>query len=395
MDRDSFKSATEVFLEFLKLGVSSFGGPIAHLGYFRRTFVQRLHWLDDATFAEILALCNLLPGPTSSQVGIIIGTLRARALGGLAAWIAFTTPSALLLFAFAYGVPFLSGRGAGVVHGLIVAAVAVVASAVIDMARTLCPDWLRRIVAVACAAIPLGIDKPGAQLGAIAVGAVVGLTLLRSATRRDETVLDLGISRRIGILCAIVFAVVLIGALVLAPLSRDLPLAVFAAFFRAGSLVFGGGHVVLPLLQQELVPRGWIDNGRFLAGYGAAQAVPGPLFTFASYLGTSIRWPLAGPLGALVATIGIFAPSFLLIGAIAPFWRDVRSSPAWTAALRGINAGVVGLLIAAFINPVLISAIHAPLDVVVAVAAFIMLRFVGTQPWAVVITCGALGWLGA
>jgi chromate transporter len=387
--------ALGVFLEFLRLGVSSFGGPVAHLGYFRRAFVERLHWIDDATFAEIVALCNLLPGPTSSQVGIVIGTVRARALGGLLAWVAFTTPSALLLLAFAYGVPLLSGRGAGIVHGLIVAAVAVVASAVIDMGRTLCPDWLRRAVALVCAGIALSLDKFSAQLVAIALGAIVGLALLRGGAAAARGDFDLGISRRAGIACGAAFALLLAAAFALPALVADRSIDVVAAFFRTGSLVFGGGHVVLPLLQAEVVPRGWLDGDRFLAGYGAAQAVPGPLFTFASYLGAAMRWPLARPAGALATTVAIFLPSFLLIGAIAPFWRDVRESPRWGAALRGINAAVVGLLLAAFVHPVVANGIKSLLDVALAVAAFVLLRFLRWPPWTVVAASGAAGWFGA
>ncbi len=384
-----------VFFEFLRLGVSAFGGPVAHLGYFRRTFVERLRWIDDPAFAEIIALCNLLPGPTSSQVGIIIGTLRARALGGLAAWVAFTTPSAVLLAAFAYGVPFLSGRASGVVHGLIVAAVAVVASAVIDMRRALCPDRLRRGIAIVCAAIALSSDKFAAQLVVLVLGAIVGLSFLRGLPAPEPVELDLGISRRAGLCAAIAFTAVLIASSLLGPASHDPALGIFAAFFRTGSLVFGGGHVVLPLLQAEVVPRGFLANDRFLAGYGAAQAVPGPLFTFASYLGAAMRWPLQGPLGALVATVAIFSPSFLLIAAIAPFWRDVRRSPSWAAALRGINAAVVGLLFAAFIDPVVENGIHSPLDVGLAVAAFVLLRLLRWPPWSVVACSGLAGWLGA
>jgi chromate transporter len=391
MDRTTPRAAWAVFLEFLHLGISSFGGPIAHLGYFRRAFVERLHWLDDATFAEIVALCNVLPGPTSSQVGILIGTLRARALGGLAAWLAFTTPSAVLLAAFAYGVPLLSGRASGIVHGLIVAAVAVVASAVLDMARTLCPDWVRRGLAVGCAAVVLSFDRTGVQLVAIALGAIAGLSLLRGPAPARALELDLGISRRIALACAGLFAIVLIAT---SFVSGGSVLAVFAAFFRTGSLVFGGGHVVLPLLQTQVVPR-WIDSNRFLAGYGAAQAVPGPLFTFASYLGAVMRWPLAGPGGAALTTLAIYLPSFFLIAALAPFWREVRGSPTWAAALRGINAAVVGLLLAAFVNPVWINAIHAPLDVAVAALAFALLRFVHLPPWSIVAVCGAAGYLGA
>jgi chromate transporter len=386
--------AVQVFFEFLRLGVTSFGGPIAHLGYFRRRFVERLHWLDDAAFAEIVALCNLLPGPTSSQVGIVIGTTRARILGGFLAWLGFTAPSAVLMAAFAYGVPLLSGRRSGIVHGLIVAAVAVVASAVIDMGRTLCPDFKRRVVAIVCAVLALGLDRFVAQIAAIALGAIVGLTALRGLTAAKAGDFDLGISRRTGIAAAVVFAVLLAAAFVVVPLSTGRSLAVAGAFFRTGSLVFGGGHVVLPLLQAEVVPSGWLDNDRFLAGYGAAQAVPGPLFTFASYLGAAMHWPLAGLLGGLVATVAIFLPSFLLIAALAPFWHDVRSSPGWSAALRGINAAVVGLLLAAFINPVVANGIRCLLDVVLAAAAFVLLRFLHWPPWTVVALSGAAGWFG-
>lgn len=387
--------ALEVFLVFLRLGLSSFGGPAAHLGYFRRAFVERLHWLDDATYAEVVALCNLLPGPTSSQVGIVIGTIRARAPGGCAAWLGFTTPSALALVAFAYGVPLLSGRGLGLIHGLIVAAVAVVASAVIDMGRTLCPDWRRRVLALACAALALWLDKFSAQLAAIGLGAAAGLFVLRGVPAPKAADLDLGISRRAAIACGAVFAVLLAGSFALVPLAANRSVDVASAFFRTGSLVFGGGHVVLPLLQAAVVPPGWLGADRFLAGYGAAQAVPGPLFTFASYLGAAMDWPLAGPLGALVTTLAIFLPSFLLIGAIAPFWRDVRSNPLWGAALRGINAAVVGLLLAAFVNPVVANGIRSLPDAVLAVAAFAALRFLRWPPWVVVLASGAGGALGA
>lgn len=390
----TWRPVAEVFVTFLRLGVSCFGGPIAHIGYFRRTFVERLGWLDDQTFGEVVALCSLTPGATSSKVGIVIGTLRARAPGGLAAWIAFTTPSAALLVAFAYGAPLLRGRATGIVHGLIVVAVAVVASAVLDMGRSLCPDWTRRILALLCAGLTLALDRALAQILVIVLGAVGGLGLLRAQATPKRASFDLGIPRGAAIASAALFFVLIAALSVLAPLAHDPVLSVFAAFFRAGSLVFGGGHVVLPLLQVQVVPAGWIDTDRFLAGYGAAQAVPGPLFTFASYLGAAMRWPLAGPLGALVTTVAIFLPSFLFTAALAPFWNDVRNDPLWGAALRGINAAVVGLLLAALINPVWVNAIFSPLDLALAIAAFALLRFAHAPPWSVVLFAAVAGWFG-
>ncbi len=398
------RQALTVFLTFLRLGCTSFGGPIAHLGYFRKTFVGALGWLDDATFSEIVAMCSVTPGATSSKVGISIGFYRAGLPGALAAWTAFTAPSAIALVLFALGVP-AAGAGIGFIHGLIVAAVAVVAQAVWAMSRTLCPDWPRRILALASAALALFVAGSVGQLAPIVLGGIVGVFAFRSTGETGAHDLDLGIPHWAGIAAAVAFALLFVGLPLVAPLAPAL--RAFDAFFTGGSLVFGGGHVVLPLLQAQVVTPGWVSPDRFIAGYGAAQAVPGPLFTFASYLGTVMQVPpgapRAGVAGALLATVAIFLPSFLFVIALGPSWRAMRRRPRWSAALRGINAAVVGLLLAALVHPVITSAIRPPqagivpfaLDVALALAAFALLQFARWPAWAVVIAAAAAGALGA
>ena len=382
--------AGEVFTAFLKLGLTSFGGPVAHLGYFRNEFVERRKWVDEQTYADLVALCQFLPGPASSQVGISIGLLRAGYLGALAAWTAFTLPSAVALVVFAYGLA-TSGNalGSGWLHGLKVAAVAVVALAILGMARSLTPDRERASLAVLAAVIALAIPSAWGQIGAIAVGAIVGMTLLRGAPTSDQMGLKLPTSRVSGVLALAVFAVLLMALPILAAATGNQNVRLFDTFFRVGSLVFGGGHVVLPLLQAEVVPSGWVNNDAFLAGYGAAQAVPGPLFTFAAYLGAVI----GGWEAAVLCLVAIFLPSFLLVVGILPFWEGLRRRKTMQAALRGVNAAVVGLLLAAFYNPVWTSGILTKADFGLGTIAFLLLFLWRTPPWLVVLICAAGGQL--
>jgi chromate transporter len=382
----------EVLGVFTRLGLTSFGGPIAHLGYFRDEFVVRRQWLDDRAYADLVALCQFLPGPASSQVGIAIGLSRAGYLGALAAWIGFTLPSALALVLFAYGVNALGDvSGVGWIHGLKVAAVAVVAQAVLGMMRTLAPDKERATLAVAAAAIVLVVPSAWGQIGAIALGAIVGLWLPRSAAPVDHVSLPLKVGRRAGATFLALFFALLLGLPLLAAAVPLHAVTLFEAFYRAGSLVFGGGHVVLPLLQASVVPQGWVGNDAFLAGYGAAQAVPGPLFTFAAYLGAAMGPQPNGWVGAALCLIAVFLPSFLLVLGALPFWEGLRKRPSAQAALRGVNAAVVGLLLAALYNPVWTAGVTNAGDFVLAAIAFLLLFMWQTPPWLVVILSAAGG----
>lgn len=377
----------EVFAVFLRLGLTSFGGPIAHLGYFRAEFVDRRRWFDDRTFADLVALCQFLPGPASSQVGIAVGLSRAGYAGALAAWTGFTMPSTIALVLFAYGVASLGDvSGVGWIHGLKVAAVAVVAQAVLGMMRTLAPDRERATLAVAAAAVVLAIPSAFGQVGAIALGAVVGLLLPRGAAVTDHHAsLPLTIGRHAGAAFLAAFFALLVGLPLLVAAFPSHMLSVTEAFYRAGSLVFGGGHVVLPLLQASVVPPGWVGNDAFLAGYGAAQAVPGPLFTFAAFLGAVMTPAPNGWAGAALCLVAIFLPSFLLVFGALPFWESFRRKPAAQAALRGVNAAVVGLLLAALYHPVATAGITNGGDFVLAAAAFLLLTMWQAPPWLVVI----------
>jgi chromate transporter len=374
-----------------RLGLTSFGGPIAHLGYFRQEYVVRRRWVDEATYADLVALCQFLPGPASSQVGIAIGVTRAGLLGGVAAWVGFTLPSAIALVAFAYGVRVLGGIDAGWLHGLKVAAVAVVALAVWGMARALAPDRERATIALLAAIAAILWPTGAGQITIITAGALVGLRFLPGAAVPVAARSGGPVGRRLGVAALAVFS----GLLVVLPAARQLvpshALAVFDSFFRAGSLVFGGGHVVLPLLQAEVVPPGWVTGEQFVAGYGAAQAVPGPLFTFAAYLGAVMGPAPNGVSGAALALVAVFLPSFLLVIGVLPFWDDLRGRPSFQSALRGINAAVVGLLLAALYQPVWTSAIRAPADVALALAAFGLLAFWKAPAWAVVVFAAAGG----
>jgi chromate transporter len=386
----------EVLSAFLRLGLTSFGGPVAHLGYFREEFVTRRRWLDDHSYADLVALCQFLPGPASSQVGIALGLSRAGYRGALAAWFGFTMPSAIALVLFAYSVSLLrDAAGSGWLHGLKVAAVAVVAQAVLGMMQTLTPDRMRATMAVAAMAIVLAFPSAWSQVVAIALGALFGLALLQSNVPADHASLPLKVSQTTGALLLIVFFALLIGLPLLAATLPAQGVKLFDAFYRAGSLVFGGGHVVLPLLQAAVVPQGWVSNDAFLAGYGAAQAVPGPLFTFAAYLGAVMTPAPNGWAGAALCLVAIFLPSFLLVIGALPFWESIRRRAGVRAALQGVNAAVVGLLLAALYDPIWTVGIKSAGDFALASAAFLMLFMWQTPPWLVVVLSAAAGGLMA
>ena len=399
MNKDAAQSQSagsplEVLLIYLKLGVSSFGGPIAHIGYFREEFVVRRRWLDERAFVDLVALCQFLPGPASSQVGFSIGLMRAGYAGALAAWAGFTLPSAILLILFAYGAGSLSGSfGTGLLHGLKLVAVAIVAQAVWGMARTLCPDRERASIAVAAALIVLFSGSSLSQIGSILLGGVVGLWLCRAAPPAEDGHFTVPISRGAGLAALIAFFVLLAGLPVLQSLQLWQGIAVFDAFYRSGALVFGGGHVVLPLLREAFVPPGWVSDDVFLAGYGAAQAVPGPLFTFAAYLGAVVKPSPHGLAGAALGLFGIFIPGILILLGTLPFWESFRKRARAQAAMRGINAAVVGVLGAALYNPVWTSSVKTSGDFGVALLGFVLLTVWRVPPLAVVIL-GALGGIG-
>ena len=378
-------SALEVFLVFLKLGLTSFGGPVAHLGYFRQEFVERRRWLAEATFVDIVALCQFLPGPASSQTGLMIGLSRAGYGGAAAAWLGFTTPSALAMVLFAFAAPALSRTlGGAWMHGLRLAAVAVVAQAVLALTRSLAPDRERATFAVAAALAALMLPSALTQLGVIAAGLALGLALLRPDQDAPRPELPVMVGRRAGAAALAVFVALLFGLPLAASVTGSHGLDLFARFYRVGSLVFGGGHVVLPLLQAQVVTPGWIDQRAFLSGYGAAQAVPGPLFTFAAYLGAAMGPAPNGWPGAAICLAAIFLPSFFLIVGVAPFWNALRRRREAQGALMGANAAVVGLLAAALYNPVWTSAVSAPADVAMVLAAFLLLTAWRAPPWLVV-----------
>ncbi len=393
----SDRSPWAVFLVFLRLGLTSFGGPVAHLGYFREELVVRRRWLSERNYADLVALCQFLPGPASSQVGMALGLARAGYPGALAAWLGFTLPSAVALILFALGLAHWGDAvPAGLLHGLKVVAVAVVAQAVWGMARSLCPDVPRTSLMAVAACAVLWWSSAWAQFLVLALAALVGLWTLAPGQGAAHEPLPIPVGRRAGMAWLALFVALLLGLPWAAAVFPHATLAVADAFYRAGSLVFGGGHVVLPLLQAELVPTGWVDQDTFLAGYGAAQAVPGPLFTFAAFLGASLQMGPQGVWGALVCLLAIFAPSFLLVAGALPFWEGLRAHPRMRAALAGVNAAVVGLLVAALYQPVWTSAIHTPQDVALALLAGVALMAWKLPPWlAVAASAGAGWWLGA
>ncbi len=384
----------EVVTAFAKLGVMSFGGPIAHLGYFRAEFVERRKWVTEKDYGDLVALCQFLPGPASSQVGFALGLARGGVLGALAAFAAFTLPSAILLVAFAFGASAFDGPAtAAVLSGLKVVAVAIVGQAVWGMAKSLTPDARRALIAAGAAVLALLLPGSWGQVSAIALGAAAGALLCR----RDDGVVGVSlhfrVPRVVGFVALTVFASLLFGLPVLAALSRSATLAVFDAFYRSGALVFGGGHVVLPLLQGAVVDNGWVSPGDFLTGYGAAQAVPGPLFTFAGYLGTILNTTPTGVPGAAIALVGIFLPGFLILIGVLPFWDALRATRGVRAGMRGANAAVVGILTAALYTPVFTTAITGAPQFALALVCFILLIAAKAPPWAVVIIGAAGGFL--
>ena len=385
-------TVTQVFLAFLKLGLTSFGGPVAHLGYFRNEFVERRCVMQDAAYADLVSLCQFLPGPASSQIGIGIGITQAGLRGGIAAWVGFTLPSAIALILFAYGIAALdeSVVQTGWLHGLKVAAVAVVAQAILGMSRMLCPDWPRRSVAIFAALLTLILPGILGQMSAIGCGMILGLFFLNYEASNDHTPHLFTLSKKISVISLTLFFALLLSLPILAQQGSQ-ALALVDSFYRSGALVFGGGHVVLPLLKAEVVNPGWINQDMFLAGYGAAQAVPGPLFTFAAYLGTAMNTAPSGWFGGFLCLLAIFLPSFLLVTGILPFWEDLRKNPRIKKALVGVNAAVVGLLLSAFYDPVWTSGILSASDFVLALLAFVMLVYWKTPPWIVVVATGVGG----
>lgn len=381
-----FKILLEVLLVSIRLGLTSFGGPIAHLGYFHEEYVRKRKWMDEKSYADLVALCQFLPGPASSQVGIGIGVMRAGVLGGILAFIGFTLPSVIALIIFALVLQGLNIGDVSWIHGLKIVAVVVVAHAILGMAQKLTPDLQRKSIALFSLVGTLLWQTAFTQVGVILLSGLVGYLIYKNHTDNDEAKLSFPISRKLGVICLSLF----FGLLIFLPILREVTslnwIAMFDSFYRAGSLVFGGGHVVLPLLEREFVPTGWMDEASFLAGYGATQAVPGPLFTFAAYIGAVI----GGWQGGLLATVAIFLPAFLLILGTLPFWDQLRRNPKIKGALMGVNAAVVGILISAFYHPIWTSAILQPVDFAFATVLFSMLVYWKLPPWIIVVV-GAVG----
>lgn len=387
--QNRFKILLEVLLVSTRLGLTSFGGPIAHLGYFHEEYVRKRKWMDEKSYADLVALCQFLPGPASSQVGIGIGVMRAGILGGILAFIGFTLPSVIALIIFALVLQGLNIGDASWIHGLKIVAVVVVAHAILGMAQKLTPDLQRKSIALFALVGTLIWQTAFTQVGIILLSGLVGYLIYKSHTDNDETKLSFPISRKLGVICLSLF----FGLLVFLPVLREVTslnwIAMFDSFYRSGSLVFGGGHVVLPLLEREFVPTGWMNEASFLAGYGATQAVPGPLFTFAAYIGAVI----GGWQGGLLATVAIFLPAFLLILGTLPFWDQLRRNPKIKGALMGVNAAVVGILISAFYHPIWTSAILQPVDFAFAAVLFSMLVYWKMPPWIIVVGGAVAGTL--
>jgi chromate transporter len=384
----------EVFGVALRLGLTSFGGPIAHLGYFRAEYVERRKWLDEATYADLVAVSQSLPGPASSMLGMSIGTLRAGLWGGIAAWLGFTLPSAVMLVLFGYGADYVGSGADGWLHGLKVVAVAVVALAVWSMARALAFDRPRGTVAIAAAIVMLSWHHPVAQFGAIIVGGLVGWLALREDADADvapSPVARVALGRRTVVVCGALFTVLLVGLPIARHTVDNQAVNVADGFYRSGALVFGGGHVVLPLLESEVVDHHWLSEDRFLAGYGVAQAVPGPLFTYSAYLGTAMDPEPNGVPGAALALVAIFLPGYLLMMGALPLWQAARSRVGVKAAMAGVNAAVVGILLAALYDPVATSAIREASDFALALAAFAALALWKLPPWLVVVLAATTG----
>ncbi|MCO4850675.1 chromate efflux transporter [Bacillus vallismortis] len=386
---NSFKTLIEIFIISIRLGFTSFGGPIAHLGYFHEEYIRKRKWLDEKSYADLVALCQLLPGPASSQVGIGIGVMRGGLLGGIVSFLGFTLPSVLALIIFALMIQHTNVEQAGWIHGLKIVAVAVVAHAIAGMAQKLTPDTKRKTIALFALIVALLWQTAYTQAGIIIFAAAIGYLMFKESAGKNESAVRFPISKTFGTVCLSVF----FGLLVLLPILREAAdlrwLSMFDSFYRAGSLVFGGGHVVLPLLEQEFVPAGMVSKEAFLAGYGAAQAVPGPLFTFAAYLGAV----MSGWQGGMLAAIAIFLPAFLLILGALPYWDVLRRNPNLKGALAGVNAAVVGILISAFYFPIWTSAILNPIDFAFVAVLFSMLAYWKLPPWVVVVTAVIGGFL--
>ncbi|MED1864619.1 chromate transporter [Fictibacillus nanhaiensis] len=387
-NKSLLKTLIEILIVSTRLGLTSFGGPIAHLGYFHEEYVRKRKWMDEKSYADLVALCQFLPGPASSQVGIGIGVMRGGVLGGIASFIGFTFPSVIALIVFALILQGLNVTDLSWIHGLKLVAVAVVAHAILGMAEKLTPDVKRKTIALLALIGTLMWHTAFSQVGVILLAGLLGFLLYRDQTDNDETKYEFPISKKFAVICLSLFFALLL----LLPFLRDATsnswIAIFDSFYRSGSLVFGGGHVVLPLLEREFVPTGWISEEAFLAGYGAAQAVPGPLFTFAAYIGAVMN----GWQGGLLATAAIFLPAFLLILGSLPFWNMLRQNAKIKGALMGVNAAVVGILISAFYQPIWTSTIIKPIDFAFAAVLFSMLVYWKLPPWVIVVT-GALGGL--
>ena len=379
------KNYLEILKASTKLGLTSFGGPTAHLGYFREEYVVKRKWLDDKAYADVVALCQFLPGPASSQVGISVGMLRGGLFGGFLSWFGFTMPSVILLILFALLVSN-TAIDSGWIHGLKIVAVAVVAHALMGMSKSLTPDLTRITIALGAAIVILLVPTAWAQIGIIIAAGIIGYALYRKERAPEAVKLALTFGRKTGIAAWTIFAGLLIGLPLLRPAIDSALYAIFDVFYRVGSIVFGGGHVVLPMLEREVVP-GWMSDDLFISGYGAAQAVPGPLFTLSGYLGQL----MAGGLGAAIAVVAMFLPSFLLVIGTLPFWSVIRTKPGIQAALKGVNAAVVGILLAALYDPVFTSSIRGPVDFAIALAAFAMLVYFKLAPWLVVLVTAILG----
>lgn len=383
------KALFEILMVSTKLGLTSFGGPVAHLGYFHDEYIRRRKWMDERSYADLVALCQFLPGPASSQVGIGIGVMRAGVLGGIVSFLGFTLPSVIALMILALFVQGLDLSDAGWIHGLKIVAAVVVVHAILGMAQKLTPDLKRKAVALLALVVTLLWQTTFTQVGVILLSAVIGFLIFRHQEDESEGRTAFPISRGLGIVCIVLF----FGLLLLLPLLSEITssrwITMIDRFYRSGALVFGGGHVVLPLLEREFVPAGWLSEEAFLAGYGAAQAVPGPLFTFAAYLGAVMN----GWVGGLIATFAIFLPAFLLILGTLPFWDNLRRNPKVRGALLGVNAAVVGILISAFYQPIWTSSILAPIDFALAAVLFSMLVYWKLPPWMIVLTGAAAGML--
>ena len=387
------RQVVSIFLIFLRLGLTSFGGPIAHLAYFRDEFVTRRRWLSENNYADLIALCQFLPGPASSQVGIALGLSRSGYAGAFAAWLGFTMPSAIALIVFALGIANYGDRmSAGFLQGLKIAAAAVVAQALWGMARNLCPDIQRITLMGVATCLALIIPGVFGQVGVIVISGFIGFLLLQLDDKSSHEAMRVTISKKAGAGWLSLFVVVLVTLPLLAQFSHNQTLSLIDSFYRTGALVFGGGHVVLPLLQAEVVTNELVNKDTFLAGYGATQAVPGPLFTFSAFLGASMNQAPNGWAGGIIGLLAIFAPSFLLIFGVIPFWERLRAKTHTQTALAGINAGVVGLLLAAFYQPIWVNTIHQLTDFMIALMALIALVTWKTPPWLVVLGCGVIGW---